>query len=115
MGLTALGIFIRQATGGSIPGVIPRLSDAELNVTQSINNTGNVSTLILFSVCDLTYDPFAQMFEKLNTVDVDSSGSGGKLSSFDLPTLFVLKLLSLPTRGIHCPSKVSLLLHITHL
>ena len=32
----------RHATGGSIPGVVPRLSDAELNVTQSINNTGNV-------------------------------------------------------------------------
>lgn len=32
----------RHATGGSIPGVLPRLSEAELNVTQSTNNTGNV-------------------------------------------------------------------------
>ena len=32
-----------HATGGSIPGVLPRLSDQELNVTQSVNNTGNVS------------------------------------------------------------------------
>ena len=32
----------RHATGGSIPGVLPRLPDAQLNVTQSINNHGNV-------------------------------------------------------------------------
>lgn len=38
----------RRATGGSIPGVVPRLSDAELNVTQSVNNTGNVS---YYSLC----------------------------------------------------------------
>jgi alpha,alpha-trehalase len=31
-----------RATGGSIPGFIPRLSDQELNVTASVNNTGNV-------------------------------------------------------------------------
>ncbi|GBE85141.1 glycoside hydrolase family 37 protein [Sparassis crispa] len=48
-----------HATGGSIPGVLPRLSDAELNVTQSINNTGNI-------------------FEKFSISDVDSSGSGGE-------------------------------------
>lgn len=48
-----------HATGGSIPGYLPRLSDQELNVTQSINNTGN-------------------MFEKFNITDVDSSGSGGE-------------------------------------
>ncbi|KAI5118081.1 hypothetical protein M0805_009161 [Coniferiporia weirii] len=47
------------ATGGSIPGVLDRLSDAELNVTQSVNNTGN-------------------MFEKFSMTDVDSSGSGGE-------------------------------------
>jgi len=35
--------FLRHATGGQIPGVLPRLSDAELNVTLSQNNTGNVS------------------------------------------------------------------------
>ncbi|PCH40416.1 glycoside hydrolase family 37 protein [Wolfiporia cocos MD-104 SS10] len=48
-----------HATGGSIPGILPRLSDAELNVTQSVNNTGN-------------------MFEKFKIIDVDSFGSGGE-------------------------------------
>ncbi|KAJ7505883.1 trehalase [Mycena galericulata] len=48
-----------HATGGSIPGVLPRLSDAELNVTLSTNNTGN-------------------MFEKFSISDIDSSGSGGE-------------------------------------
>ncbi|KAJ3917985.1 glycoside hydrolase family 37 protein [Lentinula edodes] len=48
-----------HATGGSISGLLPRLSDAELNVTQSVNNTGN-------------------MFEKFSTTDIDSSGSGGE-------------------------------------
>ncbi|EJC98505.1 trehalase [Fomitiporia mediterranea MF3/22] len=48
-----------HATGGSIPGVLPRLSDAELNVTQSVNNTGN-------------------MFEKFSASDVDSAGRGGE-------------------------------------
>jgi alpha,alpha-trehalase len=32
-----------RATGGAIEGVLPRLSDKELNVTQSVGNTGNVS------------------------------------------------------------------------
>ena len=31
-----------HATGGEIPSILPRLSDQELNVTQSVNNTGNV-------------------------------------------------------------------------
>ncbi|KAJ7258778.1 Six-hairpin glycosidase-like protein [Mycena haematopus] len=48
-----------HATGGEIPGVLPRLSDAELNVTQSAGNTGN-------------------MFEKFSISDIDSSGSGGE-------------------------------------
>jgi alpha,alpha-trehalase len=34
-----------HATGGEIPGVVPRLSEAELNVTNSVNNTGNVGDL----------------------------------------------------------------------
>ena len=41
--LTICCHFCRQATGGSIPNVLPRLSDQELNVTQSVTNTGNVS------------------------------------------------------------------------
>ena len=32
-----------HATGGEIQGLLPRLSDQELNVTQSVSNTGNVS------------------------------------------------------------------------
>ncbi|KAJ7205259.1 trehalase [Mycena pura] len=48
-----------QATGGSIPGLLPRLSDAELNVTQSATNTGN-------------------MFEKFSISDIDSAGRGGE-------------------------------------
>ncbi|KAG7088886.1 hypothetical protein E1B28_012833 [Marasmius oreades] len=48
-----------HATGGSIPGILPKLSDAELNVTQSVGNTGN-------------------MFEKFSNLDVDSAGRGGE-------------------------------------
>ncbi|KAG7444163.1 glycoside hydrolase [Guyanagaster necrorhizus] len=48
-----------HATGGEIPGILPRLSDAELNVTQSVNNTGN-------------------MFEKFSSLDIDSAGRGGE-------------------------------------
>ncbi|TFY63827.1 hypothetical protein EVJ58_g3018 [Rhodofomes roseus] len=48
-----------HATGGSIPGLLPQLPDDVLNITGSIGNTGN-------------------MFEKFNTTDVDSSGSGGE-------------------------------------
>ncbi|PPQ65887.1 hypothetical protein CVT26_000907 [Gymnopilus dilepis] len=48
-----------QATGGSIPNVLPRLSDQELNVTQSVTNTGN-------------------MFEKFSNLDVNSAGQGGE-------------------------------------
>jgi hypothetical protein len=36
------GCCDRHATGGSISGLLPRLSDQQLNVSQSINNTGNV-------------------------------------------------------------------------
>ncbi|KAJ7480557.1 glycoside hydrolase family 37 protein [Mycena latifolia] len=57
----ALGVQLanRHATGGSIPGLLPRLSDAELNVTQSTTNTGN-------------------MFEKFSISDIDSAGRGGE-------------------------------------
>jgi alpha,alpha-trehalase len=37
------------ATGGSIEGILPRRSDDQLNVTQSVNNTGNVRSY-LFSL-----------------------------------------------------------------
>ncbi|KAI0354813.1 glycoside hydrolase [Trametes cingulata] len=48
-----------HATGGEIPNLLPRLSDQELNVTQSVNNTGN-------------------MFEKFSMSDIDSAGRGGE-------------------------------------
>jgi len=48
-----------HATGGSIPGLVPRLPDAQLNVTQSIKNTGN-------------------MFEKFSNLEIDSAGRGGE-------------------------------------
>lgn len=48
-----------HATGGSIPGLLPRLPNSELNLTNSINNTGN-------------------MYEKFSILNVDSSGSGGE-------------------------------------
>ncbi|KAF7422792.1 hypothetical protein PC9H_010951 [Pleurotus ostreatus] len=48
-----------RATGGEVPGLVPRLSDAELNVTQSLTNTGN-------------------MFEKFSNLDIDSAGRGGE-------------------------------------
>lgn len=48
-----------HATGGSIPNLLPRLTDQQLNVSQSINNTGN-------------------MFEKFSIRDIDSGGRGGE-------------------------------------
>ncbi|KAI0763541.1 glycoside hydrolase [Trametes elegans] len=48
-----------HATGGEVPNVLPRLSSEELNVTQSVNNTGN-------------------MFEKFSISDIDSAGRGGE-------------------------------------
>ncbi|KAI9454058.1 trehalase [Lactarius psammicola] len=47
------------ATGGSIPNLLPRLTNQQLNVSQSINNTGN-------------------MFEKFSIRDIDSGGRGGE-------------------------------------
>jgi len=48
-----------RATGGSIPNLLPRLSDDQLAVTNSVNNTGN-------------------MFEKFSNLDIDSAGRGGE-------------------------------------
>lgn len=47
------------STGGSIPNLLPRLTDQQLNVSQSINNTGN-------------------MFEKFSIRDIDIGGLGGE-------------------------------------
>ncbi|KAH9040254.1 glycoside hydrolase family 37 protein [Lactarius hengduanensis] len=47
------------ATGGSIPNLLPRLTNQQLNVSLSINNTGN-------------------MFEKFSMRDIDSGGRGGE-------------------------------------
>lgn len=48
-----------HATGGSIPGLLPQLSTSELNITNSVGNTGN-------------------MFEKFSNLNVDASGGGGE-------------------------------------
>ncbi|KAG1727057.1 glycoside hydrolase family 37 protein [Suillus paluster] len=48
-----------HATGGSIAGLLPQLPASELNLTNSIGNSGN-------------------MFEKFSNLNVDSSGSGGE-------------------------------------
>ena len=68
----------RQATGGSIPNILPRLSDSALNVTQSINNTGNVSGFVGILYCMLIVLFIRQMFEKFSNLDVDSAGQGGE-------------------------------------
>lgn len=47
------------ATGGSLPGLLPRLPDATLNLTHSLGQTGN-------------------LFEKFSALDSDSSGRGGE-------------------------------------
>jgi alpha,alpha-trehalase len=49
----------RYSTGGSIPNLLPQLSPAQLNLTFSVNNTGN-------------------MFEKESVFNIDVSGSGGE-------------------------------------
>ena len=49
----------RYATGGSIPGVLPRLSDAELNVTSSIESSGHVSALLCHAEGELTLGPYS--------------------------------------------------------
>ncbi|THH27598.1 hypothetical protein EUX98_g6595 [Antrodiella citrinella] len=48
-----------HATGGSIPGILPQLSEQELNITMSVGNTGN-------------------MFEKFSISNIDSAGRGGE-------------------------------------
>ncbi|EIW74551.1 glycoside hydrolase family 37 protein [Coniophora puteana RWD-64-598 SS2] len=48
-----------HATGGTLPGLLDRLPDEQLVLTNSINNTGN-------------------MFEKFSILDVDLSGYGGE-------------------------------------
>lgn len=48
-----------HATGGSISGLLPQLPTSELNITNSVGNTGN-------------------MFEKFSNLNVDASGGGGE-------------------------------------
>ena len=67
----------RHATGGSIPNILPRLSDQELNVTQSVNNTGNVCSMSVM-IKKWMADISVQMFEKFSIADIDSAGRGGE-------------------------------------
>jgi len=48
-----------HSTGGSVPGLVPQVSQAALNATNSIGNTGN-------------------MFEKFSVLDTDQGGQGGE-------------------------------------
>jgi alpha,alpha-trehalase len=74
------GNYARHATGGSISGLLPRLSDQQLNVSQSINNTGNVrySPFNASALCAQSLIVILQMFEKFSTRDIDSGGRGGE-------------------------------------
>jgi len=56
---TAAAFCSWYATGGSIPNLLPRRSDQELNLTGSLTNTGN-------------------MFEKFSNLEIDSAGRGGE-------------------------------------
>ena len=47
------------ATGGSLPGLLPRLPDTTLNLTHSLGQNGH-------------------LFEKFSALDIDSGGSGGE-------------------------------------
>ncbi|PVF98538.1 trehalase-domain-containing protein [Serendipita vermifera] len=47
------------ATGGEIPGLLPRLDNSTLNLTQSVDQDGH-------------------LFEKFSALDVDSAGRGGE-------------------------------------
>jgi alpha,alpha-trehalase len=47
------------ATGGSLPGLLPRLSNSTLNLTDSTDQNGH-------------------LFERFSALDVDSSRSGGE-------------------------------------
>ncbi len=49
----------RYSTGGSIPGLLSRLPQEDLGVSNSIDDTGN-------------------MFEKTSMFDIDVSGGGGE-------------------------------------
>ncbi|KAL9711247.1 hypothetical protein Ac2012v2_005787 [Leucoagaricus gongylophorus] len=82
-----------RATGGSIDGFLPRLSDAELNVTQSVGNTGN-------------------MFEKFSSLDVDSAGRGGEYTvqaGFGWTNGVVLWIASTYGNQLNAPNCPSLL------
>ncbi|KAF8877143.1 Six-hairpin glycosidase-like protein [Gymnopilus junonius] len=57
-----------QATGGSIPNILPRLPDAELNVTRA--------PLIMATRRILIDCTAGQMFEKFSNLDVNSAGQG---------------------------------------
>jgi len=86
-----------KATGGAIPGLSPKLSDAELNVTQSVNNTGN-------------------MFEKFSATEIDSAGRGGEYTvqaGFGWTNGVVLWAASLYGKELNAPQCPSLLARAT--
>jgi alpha,alpha-trehalase len=73
-------MLARYSTGGSIPNLLPQLTDQQLNVSQSIGNTGNVRDLplrLLHSVLTSVI-VILQMFEKFSISDIDAGGLGGE-------------------------------------
>ncbi|KAF5380644.1 hypothetical protein D9757_007005 [Collybiopsis confluens] len=82
-----------RATGGSIPNLLPRLSDAELNVTSSVNNTGNdtptMLTLALWGFALQAYAalaaPLAGPIVTLDTATVTGTTSGSVQKFLGIP------------------------------
>lgn len=81
--------------------MLPRLSDAALNISGSINNTGNVR-FHLFIYIPLrsgliTSDAWIQMFEKFSRSDIDIGGTGGEYTVqvrlFSSPPLLLIPKL----------------------
>jgi alpha,alpha-trehalase len=83
--------LVRYATGGELPGMLPRLPDEELKVTNSVKDTGHVSGCKLsFSLPLYSHEYPCKMFEKFSNLDVASAGGGGEYvvqvsSFFSLP------------------------------
>jgi alpha,alpha-trehalase len=72
------GNIVRYSTGGSIPNLLPRLTSQQLNVSLSVNNTGNVRGHPSLASHFQVLTSFLQMFEKFSIRDIDIGGLGGE-------------------------------------
>ena len=57
---------------------MPQLSEAELNITQSVGNTGNVCLNLFHFPARADSLWYGQMFEKFNLLARDAAGAGGE-------------------------------------